>query len=871
MYRLRLLGGVALEGPDGPVSGRAAQPRRLSLLAVLGASNGPGSWSREKLIALLWPETDPNEARRNLSQSVYLLRQAIGEDSLVSHGETLALNQDVVWTDVAAFRSAVEEDRFDDAAAAYGGPFLDGFFIRGAREFEEWADSERRRLADMYATCLEAAATESVEENDHLRAADHWRRLIEHDPYNSRAVVGLMEALSAAGDPGNALLVAEEHAETLREDLGLGYGADVDAVVERIRAALPAAEPREDRRPRTLDRWPSLEAGARDGSRVTRRVLNAFIALALLLFGAWLTVWFAGMGDETGVSLDPALVAVLPFENASEDPALDQWAVAASGRVAAELDATGHVGVAEQAAAADAWNARLTPGPGTDTDSWITTVAARLGAGLLVSGEYYAHGDSIHFQARVVDASKGRVVSELGPYSADLRSATAALDVMSEQVTIHVIGPQYMGMREGFDYSDLPVSYAALQEFIESKRHTQGPSSEWNLGLAVEHLRRAIALDSTWDWAWGRALIGLINMQRFAAADSVRAVMESRKSQLPMMQRVLQLPVGAAVLDGDRLGLLRAYRSSQDAFDGLVFDYMVAFGAQLNNRPHECLEAMDRPGGDDPWDTLPWCLHALGLYDVELDTVRWGQRDQPNNAQLLEREARALAALGRAAEVRDIVDESRSVVLDPEYRFRLEIDVGLELRAHGEPDAGQELLDRGVAWYEARPGPELDNPHHRYTYARALYAARRWGEARPLFRSLRQELVQDNTMFKRSIPTPNSLPAHHNMDVALLGYEGTLAARLGETEQARTAADRLRELDRRFLWGDVYYWRAAIAAALGERDQAVDLLAEALSAGLTWYAFGPVFGFPKWDFHIDPDFESLRGYPRFEALTGPQD
>jgi DNA-binding SARP family transcriptional activator/TolB-like protein len=840
------------------------------LLAVLGTS-GEHGWSREKLIALLWPDTEPTEARRRLSQSVYLLRQAMGEASLTGLGETLVLNRDLVAVDLDSFKAAAEGGRWDQAAEAYAGPFLDGFFIRNSGPFEEWADSERRRLADMYATCLEAAATESVERNDHLRAAERWRRLIEHDPYNSRAVVGLMEALSAAGDPGNALLVAEEHAETLREDLGLGCGADVEMVVERIRESLPAAEPGTPRPVRRLESWPSLETAPEEESRVSRRVLKAVVALALMVAGAWLTVWFAGMDDEVRVSLDPALVAVLPFENASGDPALDQWVVAASGRVAAELDATGHVGVAEQAAAADAWNASRTRGAGTDIESWITTVSARLGAGLLVSGEYYAHGDSIHFQARVVDASKGRVVSELGPYSADLRSATAALDVMSEQVTIHVIGPQYMGMREGFDYSDLPVSFPALQEFIESKRHTQGPSSEWDFDLAVEHLRRAIALDSTWDWAWGRALIGLINMQQFAAADSVRAVMESRKSQLPMMQRVLQLPVGAAVLDGDRLGLLRAYRNSQDAFDGPVFDYLVAFGAQLNNRPHECLEAMDYPGGEDPWDTLPWCLHALGLYDVELDTVRWGRRDQPNNVQLLEREARALAALGRAAEVRNIVDESRSAVLDPEYRFRLEVDVGLELRAHGKPDAGQEAVDRGVAWYEARPDSEVDNPHYRYTYARALYAARRWADAVAIFRSLRQELVQDSTMFTRSNPTPSSLPAHHNMDVALLGYEGTLAARLGETGQARAAAALLQELDRRFLWGDVHYWRAAIAAVLGERDRAVDLLAEALSAGLTWYGFGPVFGSPKWDFHIDPDFESLRGYPRFEVLTGPQD
>jgi DNA-binding SARP family transcriptional activator len=249
MYRLRLLGGVVLEGPSGPVTGRAVQPRRLALLAVLGSSGELG-WSREKLIALLWPDTEPTEARRRLSQSVYLLRQALGEASLVGLGETLSLDRDLVVVDSEVFEATAEGGRWDQAVDAYRGPFLDGFFIRDSGPFEEWADSERRRLADMFATCLEAAAKRSVEAEDHLRAAERWRRLIEHDPYNSRAVVGLMEALSAAGDPGNALLAAAEHAEVLREDLGLGYGPDVGAVVERIRELLPAAEAGAARPPR---------------------------------------------------------------------------------------------------------------------------------------------------------------------------------------------------------------------------------------------------------------------------------------------------------------------------------------------------------------------------------------------------------------------------------------------------------------------------------------------------------------------------------------------------------------------------------------------------------------------------------------------
>ena len=58
MFILRLLGGASLEGPDGPVAGRAGLRHRLALLAVLGVEH-PRPVSRDKLVAYLWPRAAP--------------------------------------------------------------------------------------------------------------------------------------------------------------------------------------------------------------------------------------------------------------------------------------------------------------------------------------------------------------------------------------------------------------------------------------------------------------------------------------------------------------------------------------------------------------------------------------------------------------------------------------------------------------------------------------------------------------------------------------------------------------------------------------------------------------------------------------------
>src|SRR5215212_5041101 len=158
MFRLRLLGGASIERPDRAlVVGRVAQRHRLALLALLACTPGRGL-SRDKLIGLLWPESDTDRARNLLNVSVYELRKTLGDDALVSGSDELQLNPEVVGSDLADFEAAIDRGDHEAAIAVYRGPLLDGFFVDDAPEFGRWAESERARLASAYARALEALA-----------------------------------------------------------------------------------------------------------------------------------------------------------------------------------------------------------------------------------------------------------------------------------------------------------------------------------------------------------------------------------------------------------------------------------------------------------------------------------------------------------------------------------------------------------------------------------------------------------------------------------------------------------------------------------------------------------------------------------------
>lgn len=239
MFQLKLLGGASIESDGVPLSGTVAQRRRLALLALLARS--PGGMSRERLVAYLFPDVDSARAHRALSDALHAIRRALGKDAVTSAGDQLHLNPTLVAADVAEFDSAVRAAELERAVSLYRGPFLDGFFVADAPDFERWVDAERDRLGRQYADALESLAARQEAAGDIPAAVEWLRKLATADPFNSRVAIRLVTALESTGDRGGALRHARAHQALLKEELGIASPPDVAAAVARLQAA-PVAE-----------------------------------------------------------------------------------------------------------------------------------------------------------------------------------------------------------------------------------------------------------------------------------------------------------------------------------------------------------------------------------------------------------------------------------------------------------------------------------------------------------------------------------------------------------------------------------------------------------------------------------------------------
>lgn len=232
--RLVAFGGLAIEPDDLPNGALAGQRKCLALLAILAVAGRRGV-ARDKLMALLGPDTDTEHARNALSQVIFRVRRALGP-SFIEGKDELALNQRVATSDVGEFERAIAGHRLDEAVALYQGPFLDGFYVREALEFERWAADVRARLEREHLVALDKLASAASRRGDLAGAVAWHRRRFDADPLSALAARGLVEALVASGDRDGALRAGLGYAERIRVELDAEPDADFRDLLHALRA-----------------------------------------------------------------------------------------------------------------------------------------------------------------------------------------------------------------------------------------------------------------------------------------------------------------------------------------------------------------------------------------------------------------------------------------------------------------------------------------------------------------------------------------------------------------------------------------------------------------------------------------------------------
>jgi DNA-binding SARP family transcriptional activator/tetratricopeptide (TPR) repeat protein len=879
MFTLRLLGGAALSGPDGPVRGRAAQRQRLALLAQLAGAQ-PYGVSRDKLIAYFWPEAETDRARRLLSASVYVLRQALGDAAIVAAGDEMALDSDVVRSDVGDFEAALDAGELESAVSLYRGPFLDGFFLRDADEFERWAEAERIRLAHRYAGALERLARDATARGDTDGAVNWWRALTASDPLSSRAALGLMEALAAAGDSAGALQHARGHERLVQEELGSPPDPNIVAFRERLCTvpALPPRAPEGTRSPapraakQTDDRigplshldseGPPPATPLRDQSPVEPARVNAPPASRTLPLRR--SRWLAGSGVAAALvflvlavlggrhrgtaaaspEIDLRRVDVVVFVNMTGDSTLDRLGQIAADWISQGLARTRLVHV--MPVGLDSWAGDRPPASGEPRGSL---------AGARVVGAFYRQEDSLRFQARLVDWT-GEQIGAMDPATTPVSHPLAGVERVRQQVTALLATHVDPNMSAWATAGRQPTSFVAYDEFAA------GMEAFVRADMSAAHERFMASADADAGYMlpvlW--AVFSSANAGRFPVSDSLLRGLEPARQQMTGFE--------AALLDyhlaNRAWNYEAAYRATQRMVDiapGSEWHYLLAMSALRSHRPREAVQQLARldPNrgwlrgefGVNYWLVFSAALHWLKDYERELQTVRLGLNRYQGDVALKISEAAALAALGRLEEVDSAAATVVAWTRSGGERLAAYRAIYTELTAHGHREAALRHARAAAALYSGLPEAERRLPAARFWYVPALNAAENFDSAQAVSERLVAE-YPSNPTYRIQLGVVAALGGNRERAMEILG---TLQ---GDDPVAR-------------------YRRGLVLAALGDHEGAVnemrDVLLGRAGPDSVWWEH-PHPRTVANDFrtrHRHPGLQSLWSYPPFVELMQPKD
>jgi DNA-binding SARP family transcriptional activator len=231
---IQFFGGFRVDLPEGRRSRFESQKVR-ALLAYLACQRDV-DLTRDHLADLLWPDAEPDAARRNLRQAIYNLRQGLGEhggemvDGRGNHSVRFRL-VDGVHLDVADFVTArrrglpggdeVVAGELVRAADLYRGDFLAGFVVRDSPAFEDWVITEQERLRDAAVQTLHTLVEHFSARGEYDAAVPYCRRLIDLDPLSEEAHRELMRLHVLSGRRRRALAHYRDLERLLRRELGV--------------------------------------------------------------------------------------------------------------------------------------------------------------------------------------------------------------------------------------------------------------------------------------------------------------------------------------------------------------------------------------------------------------------------------------------------------------------------------------------------------------------------------------------------------------------------------------------------------------------------------------------------------------------------
>ena len=542
----------------------------------------------------------------------------------------------------------------------------------------------------------------------------------------------------------------------------------------------------------------------------------ATIGTAAALFLAWVA------SSRNSATVAEPQVVVAEFRTSLEQPDLEHLGRVARDWVTQALQSAGMLGVVppETARRAALFVGETPEAP----EEHAQQLAAETGAHTVVHGSIRSRGDSLVAQAWITDGPSGREIAQLGPFTAFAAQPSALLPPLAQQIAAVLTvraGNRLPGEVPMSRHVATPLALRLFDDGLDL--YLRGDYER-----AIRSLVGAYDADSLFVTPLIYASISASNLHDRVRADSILALAESHRVLLPPYYRGW-LDYRRAFLEGDRPQALRHIRAVALQAPGSKAVYNWGIEALENGEYEEALEALE---GLDPyrgamrgwlgyWEALGMAHHLLGRHDRELELSHAARSEHPGHSSAIAIAIRAHSALSQPDSVLALLAGVRMQQgEDRRPSLELGLEAGLELAAHGLPDAAETAWRETLVYGQSMTSIS-DRDRERLSEIALHLGGQPTGDQTP--------------------PIPDALP----MTVTSHPHRGILLARAGDTASAIALVDRLRADQPRFDQGETHVAIARILAELGRQDEVAALLELAFASGMDrglWWHRDPILG-----------------------------
>ena len=228
---------ISVDGRDIALRNRKSR----ALLAYMALSDLAEN-TRDRLVGLLWSETEEEKARASLRQALYEIRNALeaaGSNAFSATKMAVALDRQRLDVDVQAMLLDAGEGRVHSALLERENLIenLLGEFEDTDPAFRVWLVAKRQTIQNRLVGHLEKTLGSAHDPGDSTN--DAAQALLNLDPTHEEAVRALMRARSRAGDIGGALSIYKRLWDQLSDEFDVEPSKETQELVARLKLAQP--------------------------------------------------------------------------------------------------------------------------------------------------------------------------------------------------------------------------------------------------------------------------------------------------------------------------------------------------------------------------------------------------------------------------------------------------------------------------------------------------------------------------------------------------------------------------------------------------------------------------------------------------------